>query len=335
MLAVTGATGLLGSQLLYTLTQKGKQVKALYQTKEKIDAVRQFFELVDKESSNTLWQQITWIKADVRDYMDLTEAFEGVEAVFHTAALVSFRKADKNDMKAINWQGTNNVVNACLEANVAYLCFVSSVASLDGVEVEGKVIEALSNAKLKEKLYYGNTKFDAEKEVFRGIAEGLKASVVNPSIILGYSAANQSSASLFHRVYNGMPIYSKGSTDFVDARDVADICYQLYEKQMNAERFILSNEHLSYKDLLSQMAEQLGKKPPKYVLPLFWAKAFAGLSEFIRPKSTQLTKSNVVSAYEHSYYSNKKVTELLEYKFIPVKESIAYYANLYLKPFKK
>ena len=329
MYAITGATGLVGSHLLYFLAQKDKNVKALYRNKEKINEVKQLFHLLDKTNADKLWQKVKWIKADVRDFMDLTEAFEGVKAVFHTAALVSFRKADKQTLKSINWQGTNNVVNACLDAKVEYLSYISSIAALDGVVVDGKINEELSNSKLKEKLYYGQTKFDAEKEVFRGIVEGLKASIVNPTIILGFSASNQSSASLFHQVNHGMPVYADGSTDFVDVRDVVQILWQLYEKQSSGERFILSGGHLSYKELLSRIAKQLNKPVPKYKIPLSLAKFGAAISEILRPKTSFITVSSVKTAYEHSYYSNNKICEYLNYNFISPADSIEYTANLY------
>lgn len=329
MFAVTGATGLVGSHIIHLIAQKGHKVKAIYHTPGKIKLVKLFFELIDIENADKYWSQIEWIKADVRDFMDLTEAFAGVKTVFHTAALVSFRKADKNAMKQINWKGTNNVVNACLDAGVEYLSFVSSVAALDGVEIENQTTEALSNIKLIEKLYYGQTKFDAEKEVFRGVAEGLKASIVNPAIILGFSAADQSSASLFHALRKNLPFYSKGSTGFVDVRDVAQIMWQLYELNISGQRYILSAEQMTYKDLLSKIAQAMNKPAPRYAIPLFWAKTGAAIMEMLMPKSAYITPTSIESAYTHTRYSNQKITDSLQYQFIPLEDSIQYTAQLF------
>jgi nucleoside-diphosphate-sugar epimerase len=329
MFAVTGATGLVGSHLLFLICSKGFRAKALYHSPEKIKHVKILFELLDHQNAEILWQQIEWIKADVRDYMDLTEAFAGVNAVFHTAALVSFRKADKQSMKQINWKGTNNVVNACLDAKVEYLSFVSSVAALDGVTMDNEITEALSNIKLTEKLYYGQTKFDAEKEVFRGVAEGLMASIVNPAIILGFCAADQSSASLFHAVRKAMPFYSKGSTGFIDVRDVVQIMWQLYENKISGQRYIVSSENMSYKELLSRMALGLGKKAPQISIPLIWAKLGAAALELLFPKSAYISPTSIQSAYTNTCYSNRKIAESLHYKFIPLAKSIEYTAQMF------
>jgi len=335
MFAVTGATGLVGSHLLYLIAQKGFRVKALFHSPEKIKHVKILFKLLNPENAETLWLQIDWIKADVRDYMDLTDAFAGVKTVFHTAALVSFRKADKQSMKQINWKGTNNVVNACLDAKVEYLSFVSSVAALDGVTIDNEITEALSNIKLIEKLYYGQTKFDAEKEVFRGVAEGLQACIVNPSIILGFSAANQSSASLFHAIKKTMPFYSKGSTGFIDVRDVVEIMWQLYENKISGQRYIVSAGNLSYKELLEQIAIAFGKKAPQMAIPLFWAKLGAGILELLFPKSAYITPTSIKSAYTHTRYSNRKVTDSLQFKFTHIEESIKHTAQLFNHYFKQ
>ena len=76
---------------------------------------------------------------------------------------------------------------------------------------------------------YGQSKYLAEMEVWRGIAEGLNAVMVNPSIILGAGDWNSGSSAIFQSAYNNFPWYTKGSTGFVDVRDVASAMISLME----------------------------------------------------------------------------------------------------------
>ncbi len=321
MIVITGSSGLIGSHLVFKASRKFDKIKALYNNENKVPAIKEYLNKLDG-GTNDLETKIEWIQADVRDYESLVEHFRQAEAVFHTAAVVSFRKADRKWMKEINVEGTKNVVNACLEAKVPYLGHVSSVAALQHVSEEGKITEDFSGALNNYNLYYGKTKAEAEREVFRGIAEGLQATVINPTVILGYSPFNQSSAALFYAVKKGMPFYSPGSTDFVSVWDVAEILLQLYDKRNNNQRFIVSAEHWSYKDLLSEIARQLNKKPPKIKLPYSLALSAAFLSEKLAPKSAQLNVESIRSAYEHVFFDNSKIKTTLNYQFKEISDII-------------
>ncbi len=330
MFAITGATGLVGSHLLYLISQKGFEIKAIYRDEAKIEKIKRYFEQF-LSFSQAQWQLIDWQKVDIRDYTDLAEAFSSCEAVFHTAAFVSFRKADRKLMKEINTEGTVNVVNACLAEKVPYLVHLSSVSALDNVITSGKITEKFTSGKTSDKLYYGKTKAEAEMEVFRGIAEGLKAAMINPVIILGYSPFKQSSANLFYQIQDGLPVYSPGATDFVSVWDVVEILWKLFENKISGERFIVSGEHWNYKDLLQKIAKELEAHIPKYQIPLVLAKTFAFLSEKISPKTTNLNVESVRAAYEEVFYDNSKIVEKLNYSFRSIEKKIEESARIYNK----
>lgn len=95
---------------------------------------------------------------------------------------------------------------------------------------------------------YSVSKFLAEREVWRSIAEGLNAVIVNPSIIVGAGNWNSGSCKLFTTVNNGFKYYTEGKTGYVDVRDVVKIVYALMESDITNERFILNSENVSYRD---------------------------------------------------------------------------------------
>ena len=105
----------MGSHLIQQLVAAGKPVRAIYRS-----AIPQFH----------LAASVEWVKGDILDVVSLAQAMEGVEQVYHCAAMVSFNPARKQEMHQINVQGTAQVVDACIEAGIKRLLFVSSVAAL-------------------------------------------------------------------------------------------------------------------------------------------------------------------------------------------------------------
>ena len=128
MILVTGGTGFIGAHLLYHLVISGKHVKALKRESSKLDLIEKIFGYYSGESSELL-NKIEWIEGDILDIFSLLEAFEGIEQLYHTAAVVSFHPKDKTSLVNTNIEGTKNVVNAALEQKVGKLCHVSSIGA--------------------------------------------------------------------------------------------------------------------------------------------------------------------------------------------------------------
>ena len=119
---------------------------------------------------------------------------------------------------------------------------------------------------------YGESKYLGEIEVWRGVAEGLNAVIVNPTIILGTGDWNNGSSAIFKNIYKEFPYYSEGITGFVDVLDVANAMIALMNSDIMNERFIISNENISYKQLFYMIAAAFQKKPPhKKITPLMAA----------------------------------------------------------------
>src|SRR5690606_10678318 len=106
------------------------------------------------------------------------------------------------------------------------------------------------------------SKYRAEMEVWRGIAEGLNAVIVNPSIVLGYGDWHSSSSAIFKNVYEQFPWYTNGINGFVDVEDVARAVVLLLEAPVKGERFILNGDNWSYRNLFNAIADAFGKKRP-------------------------------------------------------------------------
>lgn len=320
MILVTGATGFLGPELVVQLLETELLIKCIKRENAKIP--QKLIPYQDK---------IEWLIADILDYSDLDDAFEGVTKVYHSAALVSFEPSLKKKMLQVNAEGTANIVNLCLEHSVEKLLHVSSIAALG----KGK-----NNELVDEKLFwegfethdgYAVSKYRAEMEVWRGINEGLNAIIVNPSVIIGEDAGTTGSGAVFETVRNGLKYYTQGGTGFVDVEDVAKTMILLMKSEVTAERFIISNQNYTYKDLFAAIAKAFDLPTPQkeakpWMLSLAW-KANAIKNMFSGAKGG-LTKATAISASNLNQFDNSKIKkQLVGFEFKPIGESITKIAN--------
>lgn len=314
MILVTGATGFLGSELVRQLLLQGKPVRAIKRHTSVIPEI-----LSDQKD-------IDWRVADVLDRFALAEAMEGVSEVYHCAAIVSFRKADKKKMLKVNIEGTANLVNICLENNIRKLLHTSSISAV-GQNKNGDPSNEADHWQFnKKQSNYAISKYESEMEVFRGIAEGLNAVIVNPSIIIGKNAGKEGSGQLFETVQNGLKFYPGGSCGLVDVEDVALTMIRLMDSDINKERFIINSENISYRDLFTRIAKAYGLAAPGFkVYPWMLKTGYmaSAIVKSITGKDYGITTEIINSAFKIQRYSNEKIIKALNIRFKPVSQSIA------------
>jgi dihydroflavonol-4-reductase len=324
MILVTGGTGLVGSYLLYELTRKGNRVKALLRPGIKPYETRKLFSCF-KDENDHLIDQVEWIEGDVLDPFSLQLAMQDVDLVYHCAAMISFNPRDLKAMIAVNVEGTANVVNACLENGIKKLCHVSSIASLGQAE-KGEMID--ENAKWKTSRVnsgYAISKYGGEREVWRGMEEGLSAVIVNPSVIIGAGCHRKAANRLFHNIENFLPYYISGINGYVDVRDVVNAMIMLMESPVSGERFVLNSENLSLREFFTKVADILGKPHPRIALNGKLMNLIAWFDEMrgrITGSTPLLTRENVRASLSKSYYSANKFSSAFHYSFIPMNESL-------------
>jgi dihydroflavonol-4-reductase len=308
---VTGGSGLVGSHLIKTLIQKGVDVKALYRSSVPS------FEFSEK---------VEWIKGDILDIISLEEALINVQQVYHCAAIVSFNPKEKQKLHATNIEGTANVVNACLNAVVEKLVYVSSVAAMGRIRQKEPISEKMKWTPETSNSEYGKSKYLAEMEVWRGVGEGLNAVIVNPTIILGAADWNNSSTAIFKNVYKEFPWYTEGITGFVDVADVVNAMTILMESDISGERFIISGEHATYHHLFDLIAKAFGKKPPhKKVTPFIAAVVWRmeKLKAAFTGKKPLITKETAKTAQAKVHFDNSKLLKYLPaFRYQPLEQSV-------------
>lgn len=311
MILVTGATGLVGSHLLKKLSHDGVPVRALYRTT-----------IPEQEWAH----KVEWVKGDLLDILSLEDAMEGVQQVYHCAAVVSFSPSQRKHMHQVNREGTANVVNAALSRNIDKMVYVSSVAALGRIRKGEMVNESMHWTPETSNSEYGKSKFLAEMEVWRGIGEGLNAAIVNPVIILGAGNWHQGSSGIFKSAYDEFPWYTEGVSGFVDVEDVTDAMVRIMNSDITAERFILSGGNHTYREVFTTIAQAFGRKPPhKKVSPFLAAIVWRleAVKSWFTGKAPLLTKETAHTAQAQVYFNNEKLLNTFpDFQYHTLQESV-------------
>jgi nucleoside-diphosphate-sugar epimerase len=330
---ITGATGIVGSHVLFALLKNNQEVIACKQNDSDVKKVLLLFSCYTNHFQS-LFDRIRWIDIDLNDLFSLEEAFEGIDHVYHCAGFVSFNRVDRKKLFEINTVGTKNVVNACLSKKVEALCFVSSMSTLHNLDVKEPITESIFWKSSGKESDYALSKYRAELEVWRGIEEGLNAVIVNPGVILSPVFWEQSSAKIFATCYKGNLFYPPGNSAYVAALDVANCMIQLLERKIFKQRFILIEGNYSYQSILSMIQTNFKRRAPiiranKALLTLAWmAQSFIG---FLHGKPPKITKSLIHSALNKQTYSNQKIVEVLQYTFVTSPKAIESICEFYIK----
>lgn len=301
---VTGGTGFLGAYIIKQLIESGYAVRAIKR------ATSQLPSFINKD----VFDKAEWVNGDILDVVALADAMQGIDIVIHSAAKVSFAKADRKEMYHVNVDGTANVVNVALETGVKRLIYISSVAAL-GREKESKVVS--ETAKWEDSpsnTHYAISKHKAELEVWRGFAEGLEGAILNPATILGYGNWNEGSSGIFKSIYNEFGWYTNGINGFTGVEDVAKAAVDIMKSDITEERFIVCNDNWSFKKLFDTMADALGKKRPhREATPFLGSMAWRmeAIKSFFSQQKPLLTKESATVAQAETMFDGSKLLKAL------------------------
>lgn len=338
MIFITGCTGLLGSHLVAEIVKRqgdnettGQQdiIKLLCRENCDLSLLKK---VLKRYGFDVIPDNIEFIHGDILDYEILESAMKDVDEVYHCAAVVSFNSKDKGSLMTVNIEGTKNMVNAALRSGVKKFCHVSSIAAL-GRALEGETIDEESPwTHSKNNSIYSNSKHGGEMEVWRGIAEGLNATIVNPSLILGAGKWDSGSCELFNTVAKGFPFFTTGINGFVDVKDVVRAMLLLMENNRFGQRYCLNGALISYKDLFTMMANNFQVKAPyikvgKFLSEIAW-RAFWVLGK-IQGKKPLITRETARTSTRRYSYSSAKIIKELDFRFTPIEDSVREICELY------
>jgi len=326
MVLVSGSTGMLGTHLLKRLCCfDDYTVRALYRSEDKKEKTLFILNTLVPEHFKHNISRIQWVKADILDLFELDSAFKGITYVYHCAAMIGDSVNDYAMMRKVNIRGTANMVNFALDHNVIKFCHVSSIAAL-GRYPNGRLVdeEAVRDTDYDRSLY-SITKYGAEMEVWRASQEGLDTLIVNPGVVLGAGFFESGSGQIFLKVLNNFKFYPPKKTGFVFVDDVVQAMLNGMHKDIVNQRYIVIGQNLSFKNVMSLIAEVFDRKKPtvkanKLMLYAVWA--VQSLVSLFIPLKTRITRNMISTIFTQSQYDNSKSIQDLQIDYTSIEQTI-------------
>lgn len=328
MILITGGTGLLGSHIAVRLLAEGRSVRVMYRHEARKENLIRLINYYYPENASHYLEKLSWFKGDVLDLMDVEDAMKGVDEVIHCAALVSFFRRDFNDLFEVNRQGTANVVNFALAQGVKRFVHISSTAAVGKDSKDQTTVKRETNGwNPNDRVSgYSLSKYSAEKEVWRGVEEGLPAVIVNPSVMFGPGRWDESSLQIFRTLKNGLKFFTEGSNAFVDVRDVTEVVNRLLNSEIIGERFLVTGHNLAFLDMFRVVCGELKVPVPKYKVGPFLsgiAWRISGILGRLTGKRPTITKESAASAQSHSVFSTDKIQKTFpDFQFTPFIDTV-------------
>jgi nucleoside-diphosphate-sugar epimerase len=322
---ITGASGFVGSNIVRKLIAEG--YINIYCLKRPNTATDLCTDWRDK---------VYWLEGDIMDVCTIDELLKGMDVVIHAAAKVSFETGAKKNLIETSMHGTANMVNCALYHGIKKFIYISSVAAIGRRKIFESIDENLLFSYSKYDTSYGLAKFLGEQEVWRGHAEGLNVTILNPSMILGTGNWHRSSVQLFRKIFEGMAYYPIGTTGWVDVDDVALAVSKCMTYDHDGQRYIISAENLSYKHVFSQIADGLRVKHPMKALTPFYSGILwrlEALKSYFTGYAPIITKETVLSTSVTSEYNNAKSKAKLDIRYTPVNDALFKYCEAFLAPY--
>jgi dihydroflavonol-4-reductase len=317
---VTGATGLLGNNLVRALIAAGWRVRALVRSPDK--ALHQFAGL-----------DVDVVRGDMLDVPGFAASLAGVDTVFHTAAY--FRDSYKGGrhwdaLYAANVAGTRALLEHAHRAGVRRFVHTSSVAVLHGAR--GAMIDETMLRDERDADDYYRSKILSDRVVldFLDAHPAFWAVMVLPGWMHGPGDVGPTSAgqTVIDVALERLPGVPPGSFSVVDARDVAGAMILAADKGRRGERYLAAGRHMTMADLLPLIAEATGAKPPRRRIPLWLMHVLAaGYEVYARATGRPVLLSwamarTVAAENDRSRYDPAKSERELGLRFRPVEETL-------------
>ncbi len=309
---VTGANGFLGSWLTKRLLAEGHSVDAM---------VRK-----DSDLSELNGAQPNYVFGDVTDFQSLKSCFKGNDIIFHLAGVVAYKKSMRPLMDKVNVGGTQNVVNACAELQIPQLIHLSSVVTI-GSTPKPEVLNEQSPYTIGNlNLGYFETKRIAEEIVLQAASKNkIQAICVNPSTIYGFGDAKKESRKNQVKVaQKKMPFYTSGGVNVVAVEDVIEGILLALKHGKNGERYILSSENMTIKELFNKISYFAQVKSPQIKMPDWALHGLGNLGDVLTKYniSIGLSQENAYTATRFHWFDCAKAKADLGFKPTPADAAI-------------
>lgn len=311
LVAVTGASGHIGANLCRLLLAEGHRVRALYRR--------------DRAAIEGL--PLEFVQGDVLNPDDVRRLVEGVEVVFHLAAIIELAGDPKGIMFRTNAEGPRIVAEACLQAGVRRMVYVSSIHAHDPRPLDQPQTEENPYAG-PESYAYDRSKAAGERAVLAVAEKGLDVIILNPTGVIGpYDFKHSYKIRLLKDLYEGrMPALTTGGFDWVDVRDVAQAALSAATRPGKGGKYLIGGAFHTLAELAQFGAAATGLRPPRFSAPIWMGRLavpFARLFARLSGKAPLFTHAALDAVeFANRQVSWAKAARELHYRPRPIAESV-------------
>jgi len=310
---VTGADGLLGSNLVRELLHRDYVVRVLIHP-----------------SSLSLTLEGQPVERHLCDLLCdvslIQEAVSGCEYVIHCAAITDFWE-DPDVTHSVNVLGTQKILDACMREGINRFIYVGSASSFQYGTMDDPGNEEGGFPDVYKRIPYMQTKFKAMKLVKEYVRDKkIDAVIVAPTFMIGGFDSRPSSGETIRRfINNDMKVTSPGGRNFVHVKDAAESTVAALEKGKTGEVYILGGENLSFLEFFSKVAKITRKKSPEWIIPkpLVRVGGFLGsIYEKVSKERMTLNGTIATCSCVQGYYSSEKAKKELGMRNTPIESAI-------------
>ena len=316
---VTGSTGCVGANLVAALNRRGIEVIGLRRKTSPEDAIH---DLV-----------MTPVVGDILDIESLYPAMEGVDWVFHVAAVATYRKTPDDLFYRVNVEGTRNVLLAARQAGVRRFVLTSSAAALGKPRPGKELLDERDQFNMRPRDFpYGHSKHLAEQVLAEFVEQGMHAVSVLPTAVIGPRDVKFISGELIiQALKGGILALPPGGVNYIDVRDCVEGHIAAAERGKPGERYLLGGHNMTHRETMEIIASVLGTRVPPLTIPRWALPALAevvGLAQKLG-LDVPIDRGRVLLSGEFMYYDNSKAVRELGLTVRPFAESVRDAYNWY------
>jgi len=308
---ITGANGLLATNIIIELLLRGFAVKGLLRSIEK-------FNLPGHPNLQLL-------QGDITDEAFLEKALKGSDYVIHTAAVTDQNLPDYSDYRRVNVIAAENLIRLASAEKVKRFIYIGSANTSGYGSVKKPGSEKTGIKEPFADSYYSMSKLEGQQMVLK-FKDKIDVLVISPTFMIGPYDSKPASGQIIYLGYKKRLIfYPPGGKNFVHVQDVAIAVVNALTKGKAGEIYLLANENLSYREFFRKLADVTGFRPVLVKAPGFILLMLGFIGNMIRWMGfkTSFTMANMKILCVKSFYSNQKAVEELGIEFQPAEKAIA------------
>lgn len=308
---VTGISGLLGTNLVIMLIERGYFVTGLIRNKSNF--------------LKPIHRNIKLIEGDLFDLKKITNGMEGCKYVVHTAANTSQRLLKLSNYLPTNVIGTENIIKACIQTKVEKLIYIGTANTFG----YGNLFELGNESKIMQapftKSFYAISKKRAQTIIDKSTNK-LTITTISPTFMIGAYDTKPSSGKIIQLALNKRFVfYPLGGKNFVHVADVAKAIIKAFDIRQSGNKYIIANENLTYKEFYKKLFLINNQKTTLIPIPNYLLFILGLIGDFLRffKIQTNISSTNLRILTKNSYYTNETAKNELNMKFTPITDAIS------------